>query len=432
MALKRPLEIFLLLILSLSTGCKNESNYFVDESASEGGGNDSGAPNTGTGFRFRLKTKTGVEAFVHKFGDTTAACEIAKADVDNPSVINCMINMMEYDVWYHGFEYELNVPSGFCSYIEERPYLYFQYGPGRAPAAAAMTVTNGNITACTVNGAAALSFSATSCDTGEGTILPGGTFNCAYDYSKIDDDYPNCCEGKMQLTLTTVNTTTTPSTTATTTTELEGGGKAEKCLDGPHGYISNWPKSQDNADLPISTLLQLANSSYTRTLKIPSEFEARSQRPLTWGNTFIAGFHGWTQYAASASTWSTTRTIPRAFAPLRDLGPTGDYAAGTSIGSVGDGSYQFSCRGPAGELRHRIRVYVNEWNTVEDFTAFKTNGNAAAVDPSRTGTAGVDCAAVNTGDTCNSFWGFDDLIKEFGAGSPSAYVFPGFYTPFAP
>lgn len=432
MALTRPLVYILLVFAFMTTGCKTESNYFVDENASEGDGSDNGAPTTGTGFRFRLKAKTGVDAFVHKFGDTTAACEIAKADADTPTDIQCMLNMMEYDVWYHGFEYEINVPEGFCAYIEERPYYYFNYEVGRLPTRATMTVTDGSITACTVEGAAPLAQSATACNTGEGLILPSGAFICSYNHSEVDLRYPNCCEGEMRLSLTAINTTANPPTTTTSTIVVNGGGDAEFCIDSPHTYIANWPKSIQNALFPLTNLLELGNAGYTRTQKIPSEFEVRAQRPMTYGNTFLAGFHGWTQYAADASTWATTRTVPRAFAPVNDRGPAGDYSTGTSIPSIGDGSYQFSCKGAAGELRHRIRVYLNEWNTIEDYAAFKANGNAAAVDPNRTGTAGIDCASVNTGDTCNSFWGFDDLIEDIGAGDPGAYVFPGYYTPAAP
>lgn len=420
----------LLVITSALTACKTESNYFVDENASGGDGTDNGAPTTATGFRVRLKAKTGVESFLHKFGDVNAPCEIAKADANNPSVINCMLNMMEYDVWFHGFEYELNVPEGFCTYIEEQPYRYYKLLPGRMPASATMTVVNGAITACTVNGAAPLSFNAAGCNTGEGIILPGGTFQCAYNYNAGNNGLPNCCEGEMQLAVTNIVTTVTPPTTNTVNTVLAGGGSGWSCVDGPHAYIEGWPRLVNLQ--PAINLLELANASYTRTQKIPSEFSVRERRIQTFGNTFLAGFHGWAAYVSNPNTWTSNRTVPRAFNPVFDLGPNGDHSSGTLLPSMGDGSFEFSCRGPAGELRHGVRIYVNEWNTIEDYTAFKRDGDASAVDPNRTGAAGVDCAAVNTGVSCNSFWGFDDLIEAYGAGDPTAYIFPAVYWDYEP
>lgn len=413
-------------LASTLSACKSESNYFVSENASEGDGSDNGAPTSATGLRVRVKAKSGVDSFIHKFGDVNASCEIPKADANTPTAINCMLNMMEYDVWFHGFEYELNIPEGFCSYLEETPYRYYMAPPGYMPASAAVTVTNGVMTACTVGGVAPpLGFNGAGCNTGEGIILPTGSFRCAYDYSLDGATGPNCCAGRMSLSLTIVDTTVTPNTSNTSNTDVSGGGAILNCIDTPHKYAENWPLMTNG--LPAIAVSELGYASYTRTQKIPSEFSVRTQRPMTVSNSFLAGFHGWAQYAANAATWNSTRTVPRAFAPLRDRGPNGDFSSGSSIPSLGEGSYEFSCLGPAGELRHGIRVYLNEWNTVEDYQAYKANGDASAVDPTRTGTAGVDCAAVNTGDSCNSFWGFDDLVNAFGGGNPGAWVFPAEY-----
>ena len=414
----------LLVIASALTACKTESNYFVDENASGGGGTDNGAPTTATGLRVRLKAKAGVDSFLHKFGDVNSPCEISKTDVDTPTDMYCMLNMMEYDVWFHGFEYEINVPEGFCSYIEERPYRYFWMPPGRVPERATLEVTDGVITDCTVDGAPALDVRPAYCDTGEGLILADGTFRCAYDYSATTG-YPNCCTGQMALTVTTILSNPAPGTINTSTGIVSGGGDANSCVDGPHRYAERWPLFVNGQ--PATNYLNLGSASYTRTQKIPSEFDVRERRAITKGNVFLSGFHEWAQYAADPATWPATRTVPRMFTPVNDLGPNGDYSSGSLIASLGDGSYQFSCLGPAGELRHRVRLYLNEWNTIEDYTAFKADGDPTAVNPNRTGVTGVDCAAINTGGSCNSFWGVDDLIDAYGASDPGAYVFPGDY-----
>ena len=133
----RVLMIALIAVGSLSlTACKSETNYFATDSASSGDGGSGDTPTASTGFRIRLKAKTGVEGFLHKFGDIAAACEVPLVDKDTPTAINCMLNMMEYDLWFHGFTYEVNVPAGFCEYIEETPYYSWDSLPGVAPAAA--------------------------------------------------------------------------------------------------------------------------------------------------------------------------------------------------------------------------------------------------------------------------------------------------------
>lgn len=421
----------LLVITSALTACKTESNYFVDENASGGDGTDNGAPTTATGFRVRVKAKTGVDSFLHRFGSVGTPCEIPKADADVPTDINCMLNMMEYDIWFHGFEYELNVPEGFCHFIEERPYGYYLAPAGAPPQSVQMEVVNGNVTDCVVDGVAAIGFGGLSCNTGEGMLFADGTFHCEYNYNRTNPNRPNCCQGPLTAEITVF----TPNDQGQLVgvirvVNIEGGGKYQNCIDSPHKYAPNWPQTTES--MPATTVLELGNASYTRTQRLPSDMELRATRPQTRSVTLLAGFHDWAAYAANPATWSTTRTVPRAFAPLMDKGRSGNFTAGTPIASVGDGSYQFSCLGPAGELRHRIRLYLNEWNTIEDFQEFKTNGDPSVADPNRVGLSGTDCAAVNSGDTCNTFWGFDDLINSFGAGNPAAYVFPGEYWSYTP
>jgi hypothetical protein len=430
----RVVMIALIVVGSLSlTACKSETNYFADENASEGGGTGGGdAPTTATGFRLRLKAKTGVEGFLHKFGDIAAGCEIPLADKDTPTAINCMLNMMEYDLWFHGFQYEVNVPSGFCEYVEEYPYTYWDALPGAAPVSAAITTFDGVITACTADGVAGtIGGGGATCTVGEGVFTSAGTFKCDYDYTSPGGLGPNCCTGRTNLALTKRTTVIDPPDieTVTSSVEITQAGLSANCIESPMNYLPDdeWPKN--NFGIATGVVVELAGNQLTRTQKVPSPFGVFSddKRNLGYSTAFIAGMHDWSAYATDPATWATNRQRPRPLRPLRDKGPNGNWSSGTPIAAF-DGSYLFLCLGPAGELKHRIRLYVNEWNTVEDYQAFKTVGDASAVDPSRRGVSGVDCSAVNTGigSTCNSFWGFQDIINDpSGAnGDATLWYFP--------
>lgn len=432
----RILVIALFAVSSLTlTACKSETNYFADENASGGDGAGGGdSPTPSTGMRIRVKAKTGVAAHIHKFGDIAAGCEIPIADKDTPTNLRCILNMMEYDIWYHGFTYELNVPTDFCEYIEEDPYYYWDAMAGAPPATAAITTLDGSITSCTADGVAgSIAAGGATCTVGEGVFTSAGGYRCDYDYTSATGIGKNCCQGSTQLTMTTQTTSVVPPNpptvaTVVSSTRIEQSGRLANCVTSPHSYIDDWPKSATTG-IAVTTVLELGGNQATRIQQIPSPFKVYNdgKRFSTAGVMFNAGMHDWDAYAADPTTWSTTRQIPRGLRPIRDQGPLGNW---TSVGALDttlrtyDGSYAFFCLGPAGEIKHRIRLYVNEWNTSEDYAAFTTVGDASAVNPSRQGLAGVDCSALNLGQTCNTFWGFEDIILVDAGGDATLWYFP--------
>lgn len=245
----RILFIALLAVSSISlTACKSETNYLSADSASTGGGDGGDTPTAATGFRIRLKAKAGVDGFVHKFGDIAAGCEVPLVDKDTPSSINCMLNMMEYDLWFHGFQYEVNVPNGFCEYIEEIPHYYWDSLPGVAPLAAAITTLDGVITACTADGVAgSIGGGGATCTVGEGVFTSAGAFKCDYDYTSPGGLGPNCCIGSTDLALTTRTTVLDPPgvNTVTTAVKISQTGLTANCLESPMSYLpdNEWPKT---------------------------------------------------------------------------------------------------------------------------------------------------------------------------------------------
>ncbi len=421
-----------LIMASSLTACKADSNYFAATNASIGGSDGNTSDGT-AGFKVKLKAKTGVDAFIHKFGDVTAACEIPLSGVGTPTSIQCMVNMMEYDLWFYGLEYEFNVPKETCEFVTVDPNFHYDAMPGTGPSAIVLNTLNGAITSCTIDGVAGALVGGV-CSGPEGFVTPTGGVKCAYDYSSDTAvvSGPNCCSGRARVALAAstfdpVSSTTTVVNSVVSTPFLGG---APNCKRSPHDYLdSAWPQVDytSGAKKANTFITELGKGALVRTTKIPSTYAVILQKKLFWGysNFLNAGFHDWATYVANPATWDTARTIPRAFQPLYDFGPVGDHDPLTAspIDGVGDGSEDFRCLTGAGEVKLRIRMYTNEWNTIEDYTAYKAGGTASGASPTVRGVSGVNCSAVNTGPTCNTVWGFEDMLNEF-AGGLDAYEFP--------
>lgn len=398
------------------TACKTDSNYFATDSASVGGADGSTVDVT-AGFRLRLKSKTGgPDAFLHKFGDVTAGCEITLANINTPTAIQCMLNMMEYDLWFYGFETELSVPTSICKYVVDSPMRYYVARPGVGIKSATMSTLNGVVQSCTIDGVAGV-VSAGSCRGPEGTVNAAGSATCTYDYTTGKG--PNCCAGSASVSLTASVTTVAPPTTTVTNVTTAFGGSMANCRLSAHDFVDKWPQISPEQKA-ANIIYDVGGSSFLKATKLKGAegLFIANKRYFTWSNVLNAGFNDWTSYTANPATWLTTHTFPIAMKPVADLGPLGDSAilnGADAIPLASDGSETFNCHNEAGEIKHQIKLFVNEWNTVEDYAAFKAGGSAASVDPAKQGIAGVNCTALNDGRSCNSLWGFDDIRLQQGA-----------------
>lgn len=417
-------------------GCKADQNTFATPNASIGSGDGSGTVDPTAGFKLMLKSKTGVEALLHKFGDFAASCEIAK-DAASPTAINCLLNMMEYDLFYYGFDMQMTVPAGLCNFLEEVPYRYFKFEPGFGPSTMSVSVVDGAMTTCTVDGVAGTVDAASNlCTSGEVTLGATGEKQCVYDYSNVNygtENGPNCCFGNGNLNVTTtVNGAGGPETTSTSS-KVDWGGSLAACSESPHDYVEGWPVNSKN--MAVTRVSELGGASLQMTTKFPGVLKLNSEKLRTGyhGVYLHANMYDWPAYQVDPSTWSTTARVPRAFNPVKDRGavlPTNRTVNGTSFSNLGYGQYQYRCLGPAGELKHSINLWVQSWNTKEQYLAYAGNstqvgtGDYAAADPYVQGTAGVDCSAVSSSNSCNNFWSFDDLMIDIGAGDYTSYLFP--------
>lgn len=433
--------LMLLMATSLAA-CKADSNYFATSNASIGS-TDGSSSDSAAGFRVRIKPKAGVDSLLHKFGDISAACEVPLATVTagTPTSIQCMLNMMEYDLWFYGYEWEFNVPKDACKFVNIIPNYHYVLQPGQGISTATINTTEGLMQSCTVDGVAGV-VAGGNCVGVEGTISPTGGATCIYNYTGSSPRLPNCCTGEANVLLNATTTAAGVSTTTSSVIKTAFGGNYGNCLESPHDYIDSWPKFTAAGLTGTHAYYYIAEtggSALVKSQKIPSSgsLQLLTKRPISFGNFLNAGFHDWTKYSADATTWDTARTVPRAFQPIADNGPLNDHlitgaaTTATSVGRASDGGEDFRCLGAAGEIKFRIRLYVNEWNTIEDYTAYKASGVASGANPTVTGVSGVNCSAVNIGPSCNSLWGYDDMLNNAGAG-PGGYSFPLNYEGSAP
>ncbi len=431
-----------LLIATSLIGCKADSNYFTTSNSSVGSGDGSSKDAT-AGFRIRLKAKDGVKGFLHKFGDIAEACEVPLASKETPTEVNCMMNMLEYDLWFYGYEYEVNVPAGtaespFCSYLLETPHRYYKGQAGYGPQTATITMTDGVMTICNIGGIpATINAAQQTCGNSEVVFTASGTLlSCEYNYGQQVGNVrgPNCCQGEANVNVTTVSTVGAPPPAPTSvTTKIDYGGRVSNCLESTNDFIPTWPKIT-GPQIAATLVKELGAGGLVRSQKLPSAFEldSRSLRSKTLSDFLNAGFHGWNVYQSSAATFDQNVVIPKAMKPDFDYGADGSHSGtdATPLPQAGKGAVVFECLNAAGEVKHRINMYAHAWNTIEDFEDFQANGNPATVDPNRTGVAGVDCNAVNGLGSCNSIWGFDDMVLdttgfELGcSGDPTAYCYP--------
>lgn len=408
---------FFALFLSLAS-CSADNNVFKQSNASIDGNGSGGAVDSTTGFRVSITPIEGVDTFIHRFGDTTTDCEVPIASKDTPTDLQCMYNIMEYDLFFYGMSIEMNIPAGFCEFVEEVPYRYYTHRPGVVPPQVTITEASGVITACTWSGVAGTIIGGYECQApnGEATISATGQVTCAYDYSQTSlgtTAGPNCCGGTVNAIVNTE-----PSA------PLRFDGSLLTCSESPMDYVESWPKLQGAEKYAVTRVTQLGTGGLSRRTRLPSVLSLAEERPPFRANFLHANFYDWATYVAGPSTWFTAATTPRMIAPGSDI-------SGDPIGPASSGSYSFRCLGPAGELKHRISLYVNAWNAKEDYDAYKATGTLTATGPNRQGAAGTDCNAVATGaQSCDNFWSIDDLIRAptavyfGGGGNPAAHTYP--------
>lgn len=417
-ALLPRLACGILLVVMLGACGKPNKNVFATSNASVG----NGTADASLGFSVALKVDPtdGTPRFLHRFDSINQPCRVTAAE--SPKRIDCLLHMQEYDLFYSGWTVNMNVPPGMCPFIERDVYSYYNYRPGTGPVTTTITLdSSGAMTACTMDGQNVLSGG--QCVGQEATVSPSGSVSCNYDYSTTDNpDRPNCCTtpDSASIAITTVSSAGNTTNTITPTY----GGRHANCLGG-HGVTSEeWPKQNG---IPSTLISSVPSVGASFELKVDGAREGFGNSTAT--TAYSANFFGWSTYLSNGSGWyaaavesaGAANLIPRGMRPTADRGPTNDNLGN----SIRDGNlyYGWRCVNNAGETLNEIRLWVNEWNTKEDYESFVSTGSSAA-DPHKIGTVGVTCSSANglPGQYCNSFWDWDELIDSVGANPVDAFT----------
>lgn len=262
--------------------------------------------------------------------DSTDACGLSfNGTISGYSEARCTLDVPELDLYAGGLAFDLEVPRGLCEYIVYGFYQYEAWQVGTGPSTVSYTVTaNGTIK--------------------DEVGTEAGVPVCAYDYSRLDSDWPNCCLGTYVTEVTYEETGLTQTGPVT-----PWDGTPSECYGGA-AFLSELT-SFDADGWPMHTIVYLARSD--------------------WRQEFV--------WEPLSSTFHTNVPLANHYDPA-------DHDGGLPAGLAGlwaHPSYDFECYDNAEELLGRIELEVREWNEVDEFD---TEG-----DPDTTGFEPVSGAPID-------------------------------------
>ena len=306
-----------------------------------------------------------VPYFLHEQSSFTQKCQVLAGETNATKLdIYCILDMAELDLYHRQISFNYNVPPTMCQYFRVTPYWFYDYEPshGYLQINAAVTVTDGVASApvYTDMGGAPLSPSPV-------TINASGTVtSCKYNYSTNGNSGPNCCEGVVNSTVTTITHTTDPSTSVTTTTTSLStsinslGGNVASCAVGPGVDYAVGP---GGFPIPRDIYVATIGVNDALTLAVPSVKNLGT-------NLYVSNYFKPTAFGNASDVFPYTSTnLPTAI-----LGP--------NTGGVPNGHayYEFACLDRADDYIARIRVLVRSWDTMAGFTA-QSNPYTSGNDP---------------------------------------------------
>jgi hypothetical protein len=198
------------------------------------------------------------------------------------------------------------------------------------------------------------------------------------------------------------------------------GGKIANCTDGPAAKTTDWPKSKSL--IPVGKLTDVRDSGLNSTFEVVSL--ANQQRSHI---VFGANFYDWSTYIASTAL--STKPMGLLGGVLVSQTPSwlsyGVDLSGDRVPTPFD-AYEYRCEDAAGEILHRIRVYVKDWDTAAAFNTYLTSSGASGSPRTTNPTTdyeGSDCAvgsSVGVG-RCDDYFDWDDLRGISTSLFPSEY-----------
>lgn len=326
----------------------------------------------------------------------------------NGSVINdltCTVQANELSLFYDGIKFQYNVPANQCNYIGTYPYWYYNYEIGTGPTDVIVNVNkdaSGTVTStsCSVDGSALASCSTAtppaSWNDVEFDIAEEINVKCKYDTSDQDGG-ANCCLGKYRLR---TNIVTPEGSSPTDERGKLWGGNIESCIGG--AGKTDWDK-KTAAGYPVYNIEKMMpNVPRTKIMRISAPINKITSRSnISLANYFTTGIHTHTGYGSASGV--TTSQLPYFVDPISDR-------SGSPV-VAGSPHYIFDCLDEAFETNYRIRMMVQEWDTVAALQTYITTGVSGPTTADEPGTAPADCPGLS-GDPCNQAQDNDDFVRE--------------------
>lgn len=372
---------------------------------------------TDAGF-FNVTAKFGNEKlanYIHKSTDFSSACAISK-NATTSEDIQCIVEVPEGNLNASALSLNINAPPGMCEYLVETPYYFYNKPIGQGPEeinisfnvstdASGAIIPAGTTSACTAKDLAS-NASTVPCSSIPDLIVgmsPMATYTATCAYGE-------CCFGTRKITVTT--TATNPSGDVSTNTVIDDkqwGPKNMLLCIGGLGKQGWGALSKDN-NTPISALSPTAASglNYARTLTSPiSLVQSSNIHVANYSNPIMNQHRGFVSTRVS--------NLPYAIDPIDDL-------SGHLIPAAND-SYTYECVDEAYETKHRIKVYIRDWDTMPDYTAF-ISSKGVTFNPDRPNdvSPAPNCDSL-PGAACDYSDDWDDLLYrtipyELGATAP--------------
>ncbi len=332
---------------------------------------------------------TEIQSYMHVNSSFGTQCQIS-SDATSSEDIVCIVEVPEGDIYYHGLELKYNVPQGMCTYLRRSPYWFYNHESGYGPDSLVIDIsadTTGVVSAytCAVDGGAA------GACTGQKEITVNQTNNtptCVYD--KTTTGGKNCCFGKYTFTVNKTNTDT--SVTTTETVEKSWGGDYKSCIGG--SAVTDWTGFESTSvdkNIPVD-LIDDAEDGILATYKVTAPIKSTNNRK----NYDVANFYTPALHTHDGYVAGTVSNMPYFVDPIDDRSGSVMYS--------GSDSYAFVCLDQAYEVLHRIRVYVREWDTEEDYLTYKSSGGVTVV-PDRAN----DVTCPTPDNVCNNIYDLDNF-----------------------
>lgn len=321
--------------------------------------------------------------------------------------IVCHIDIMELDLYVNEISIQYNSPPGLCEHVITEPAWHWNESFGVGPSRIELEITEPLSADPFVSDCMAFddeTSSMVACSSHKeiaGFDTDGVT--CIYDRTSVERS--NCCFGNYTSQTTTISfdSSTVPPTPVTTVGDPEEriwGEDYATCIGGP-GRTS-WD-NYSRIGLPVGRVQQVEPSGLSEEFLLISNASTSRTSFSTMSNFYtISG----TPHNHSGYVLAGTTNLPYSVSPIDDLD-------GTDLsGFTGREYFRVSCVDGADEVIHEFHVYLREWNSFLDFSAYQTSNGVTYnpdnnVNPEDGTTCGISPLFASP---CNDFRDMDDLL----------------------